>query len=183
MRLLLFAVVLMFAARASAEPQTYSFSWTGAGGYSMQGALSFDNSLLSGPIVLRDDVSCFVIEGFFDGDPIGRWGLGMLTPETSWRLHFSPVQRAFVTEGYFIDMPQAWNMNGSGTDCGEGGFGFNLGNIGQDLCLSNVMVEESRISPYEDFPATLDPDFVFPEDACRGVMILSQHVTTGAGAG
>ena len=66
---------------------------------------------------------------------------------------------------------------------GEGGFGFNLGNIGQDLCLSNVMVEESRISPYEDFPATLDPEFVFPADACRGVMILSQLEVPVADAG
>jgi hypothetical protein len=64
-------------------------------------------------------------------------------------------------------------MNGAGDDCGIGGFGFNLGNLGQDFCLDNRTVVASRIAPEIPFPATRDDGYVFPRGACTGPDLLS----------
>ncbi|MFW2541265.1 hypothetical protein ACN2XU_01390 [Primorskyibacter sp. 2E107] len=170
----LFACLLLVLAAlpAAADPVTYRFSWKGAEGYSMTGAMSFDSALLDARVVREGDVSCFHIDGFFDGEPIGRWALTMLNERTSWRLHFIPREAAFVVEGRGIPMPQAWNMNGAGDDCGEGGFGFNLGNLGQDFCRNDEPLFASRIDPYTPFPAVRDDSYQFPPDACPGPPVL-----------
>ncbi|WGW05292.1 hypothetical protein [Tropicibacter oceani] len=170
-----FALVstLLAAAPTWAEPVTYRFVWTGAQGYSMTGAMSFDSAFLTRDMVREGDLSCFHITGFFEGQQIGRWALTMLNEDTSWRLHFVPRESAFVVEGRGIPMAQAWNMNGAGDDCGEGGFGFNLGNLGQDFCRNDEPLFASRIDPFTPFPAVRDDDYVFPAGACNGPAMLS----------
>ncbi len=164
---------LLPAPAAWSETATYRFVWQGDNGYAMTGALAFDASRVPGRFVREADAMCFVIEGTLEGEPIGRWALGMLNEQTSWRLFFDPVLSAFLVEGQGIRMPQAWNMNGAGDDCGIGGFGFNLGNLGQDFCRDNRVIVESRVDPYAPFPAVRDDGFRFPTDACKGPDLLS----------
>lgn len=152
-----------------ASETTFRFEWQGEGGYSMQGALAFPDDLW---LVRERDVTCFVIEGFHDGRQIGRWDLSMKTAWSIWRLHFNAQQGAFFVEGEGAQMPQAWNMAGDGSGCGQGGFGFNLGNVAQDICLDDKVVLASQKDPFAPFPAVRDPNYVFPPGACGGELLL-----------
>ncbi len=173
LRLAIFLAALTAAAGPSAaQNATYRFEWTGSGGYSMRGALSFPAALVGERLVLEDDLECFAIEGYRDGQILGRWALGMLTEETTWTLSFDPAASAFVVWGPFAPMPQAWNMDGFGDNCGEGGFGFNIGNAAQDLCLDGALLRESQVEPSRPFPAERDDDYVLAGDACRGEVLM-----------
>ncbi len=158
---------------AAAGDVTYSFDWQGAGGYRMRGAMSFDSALQGAPEIHAPDLTCFFIEGTHDSAPIGRWALGMLTERTTWALTFLPRAGAFAVYGPQHPMPQAWNMDGFGTDCGAGGFGFNIGDAAQDLCVDGRLVIGSQVAPDRPFPAAPDPDVRFPPDACMGPDLLS----------
>ncbi|MAM62675.1 MAG: hypothetical protein CMH11_14430 [Maritimibacter sp.] len=172
------AFAATFSAPAQGQDVAYSFTWEGAGGYVMQGGIAFDSDRPGGRLVRENDVQCFVIEGFRNGEPIGRWALGQLTEETTWTLTFSPAQSAFVVYGPMADMPQAWNMNGFGENCGDPGFGFNIGNFAQDLCVDGELARDSQIAPARPFPATRDDGYVFPSDGCRSALMLS-HLDNG----
>ena len=145
--------------------QSWAFAWQGAGGYEMRGALRFD-AAQAGRIVRETDLSCFVIEGTRDGDPVGRWALTMLGVDTTWRLHFDAQAGVFLVEGDGAWMPQAWNMDGTGDDCGPGGFGFNIGNYAQDLCIDDTLIVASQVDPFTPFPAARNDGYTFPRDAC-----------------
>ena len=170
------AAMLALAAPAWSETASWRFVWEGANGYSMTGAMAFEAGLIGAGLVQEEDVICFVIEGFHEGVSVGRWALTGLNEETTWRLHFDPVQSRFIHDGEGIPMPQAWNMNGAGTDCGDPGFGFNLGNLGQDFCRNNAFILESRVPPPKPFPAVRDDTVRFPADACIGPDLLSRLV-------
>ncbi|SDI98484.1 hypothetical protein [Salipiger marinus] len=163
---------LALAGAAHAQNLTWRFDWQGGGGYSLRGALAFDAAMAERDVVVAEDVDCFVIEGFRDGAPIGRWALGMLTEDTTWRLTFHPQRDAFAVYGPDALMPQAWNMDGFGTDCGAGGFGFNIGNAAQDLCLDGRLLQMSQVAPDRPFPAQRDDAYRFPSDACRAPMLM-----------
>ncbi|MBT53395.1 MAG: hypothetical protein CMF72_08355 [Mameliella sp.] len=160
------------AGGAVADPVTYAFEWAGGGGYAIKGALQFDDAAYTGRFVREQDLSCFVIEGSKDGEDVGRWALTMLNEQTSWRMHFDPVLGRFLVEGEGVWMPQAWNMNGEGIDCGEGGFGFNIGNAAQDICVDNQLIFESQVTPEEPFLAARMDEFEFPRDACIAPPLL-----------
>ncbi len=151
----------------------WRFAWEGANGFAMTGAMAYVETERNASLVREWDVTCFVIEGTRNGAPVGRWALGMKGPETSWRLFFLPEKGAFVHDGLGVTMPQAWNMNGAGNNCGEGGFGFNIGNLGQDMCLDNRPQWDSQIAPRTPFPAQRDDSVSFPSDACLGPVLLS----------
>ncbi len=176
MRYGLVAGVCAFAlsGAAWAGDVTYRFEWQGAGGYLMQGALSFDDALMSRQLIVEEDIACFVIDGYKDAEPVGRWALGMRTEETTWQLTFDPVLEELVVWSVDFPMPQAWNMNGAGTNCGEGGFGFNIGNAAQDLCLDGKLLRDSQIDPSRPMPTLRDDNYTFPSDACAGVMLMGR---------
>lgn len=164
---------LIFAVPAMAEPVTYSFVWKGAGGYEMRGALRFEANRADW-LVRETDLSCFVIEGSLEGAPVGRWALTQLEVDTTWRLHFDAEAGAFLVEGDGVWMPQAWNMDGAGMNCGADGFGFNIGNAAQDLCVDNTLIVESQVDPFRPFPALPVDSYDFPDDACYAPPLLSQ---------
>jgi len=151
----------------------YGFEWSGGGGYGLRGGMAFDAALVREGLVTHDDVTCFEIEGVKNGAVIGRWALGMRGLETTWRLHFSPRASAFFVEGQLIGMPQAWNMDGYGENCGAGGFGFNIGNYAQDICLDGALIVDSQVPPEQPFVAQRNDGYVFGADACLGPMMLS----------
>jgi len=159
---------------AFAEPVRYTFVWPGEGGYLMRGALAFDTGAARDGIIAADAVDCFVIEGFRGRQRVGRWALSMLTEQTTWTLAFDVEAEAFVVFGGGDPMPQAWNMDGGGFNCGMGGFGFNIGNAAQDLCADGQLLFDSQVDPARPFPATEAPDYQFPADACHGPTLISR---------
>ena len=161
------------AGAAGAEEARYRFEWQGEGGYVMRGAMSFDAALLGSSIVTASALSCFFMGGSRGGEPVGRWALAMLNEETSWVLTFLPQSSEFAVFGEGAEMPQAWNMDGFGTDCGAGGFGFNIGNAAQDLCIDGRLILESQVPPERPFPALRDDSLSFPPDACMGPLMMS----------
>lgn len=156
-----------------AEEARYRFEWQGGGGYVMRGGMSFDAALQDDGVVTGSDLTCFFIEGSRNGDPVGRWALSMLNEETSWMLTFLPKRSEFAVFSEGTPMPQAWNMNGVGNDCGAGGFGFNIGNAAQDLCIDGTLIFESQVPPGRPFPAMRDDSLSFPSDACQAPMLMS----------
>lgn len=156
-----------------AEEARFRFEWQGGGGYVMRGAMSFDAGLLDGSIVTGGELTCFYIEGRRDGAPVGRWALSMLDEETSWVLTFLPQSSEFAVFDDGALMPQAWNMDGLGRDCGPGGFGFNIGNAAQDLCIDGTLIVASQVEPTRPFPALRDDTLSFPPDACMGPLMMS----------
>ncbi len=183
LHLLAGALLALAPVAAAGESAAYRFEWQGGGDWTMRGALSFDAALLDGAWVLEDEVQCFFIEGYQDDVPMGRWALGLLTEETTWTLTFDPAAGHFVIYSIDAFMPQAWNMDGAGTDCGDPGFGFNIGNAAQDLCVDGELVVASQVAPDLPFPALRDDSVEFPADACRGHALLSRlDPVTGTGA-
>lgn len=171
MRVICLALLL---SAQGAIADTYRFTWYGGGGYTMSGAVAFAASGGKG-LLTEDDVQCFEITGFRNGQQVGRWALAQLTPTTDWTLLFDPTGPRFVvSDGTGPSMPQAWNMNGLGVNCGPGGFGFNLGNAAQDICLNDRLVIESQIASATPLPAMPAPDHVFSQDACRGGVVVSR---------
>lgn len=163
--------VVCLASMAQAQEATYRFSWQGGNGYTFEGALSFD-AQRAGPIVRETDVTCFEVFGYRNEASIGEWNLSMLDGETTWRLHFLASESRFFVEGEDIWMPQAWNMRGDGRGCGPDGFGFNLGNIAQDICIDDQVVIASQVSPFQAFPAERDDAYRFGPNACHGPLLL-----------
>lgn len=177
---LLFCLLFGLASMAQGQEVTYRFSWQGGNGYSLSGALSFDPGR-SGPLVRETDVTCFEIFGFHAQEPLGQWNLSMLGSETPWRLHFLPGESRFMVEGEEIWMPQAWNMRGDGRGCGPDGFGFNLGNIAQDVCVDDAVIVASQVDPFQPFPALRDDAYRFGPKACHAPLLLGS-LRAGPGA-
>ena len=180
MKALTFVAALgLMTAGAAAEPRTYVFTWAGAGGYTMSGAIAFDSAAAEGGLIFETAVDCFEITGFQDGAPVGRWALKQVTDETTWTLTFDITAEAFVVYGENAFMPQAWNMDGYGENCGPDGFGFNIGNAAQDLCLDGQLVFESQVDPSQPFPAERVETYAFSSDACLGPELISRAVLSG----
>lgn len=171
---------VLSAGAAAAELSAWRFTWKGSGGYRIEGRLAFDARHLSAPTVTERDIACFVIEGFRGDMPVGRWALGQLRPETTWTLTFDPQAGALVVFGPGTPMPQAWNMDGYGRNCGAGGFGFNIGNAAQDICIDGRLIVESQVTPSQPLPARPAPEAGFPPDACAGPLLLGARPLAGA---
>lgn len=139
----------------------YYFCWLGANGYTMTGQMTIDPVALNKPVVTQDDVTLFKIAGYLEGTLLGKWDMATRAPDTSWLLNFDPARRAFMTPGDVgLGVSQAWNANGDADDCGNPGFGFNLGDYAQDFCLNGVWVEDSGMPPETVFlvsPTPVDP--------------------------
>ena len=156
MRLMLSSSALVLALTTAAVPADtarFQFCWVGEGGYTMRGMIGFPSDLLGTGIITQAQVTEFRIVGFRDDLPVGSWSLDQLTPTTSWELYFDTRTLEFPTGGYSLEQSyQQWNANGEVNDCGPGGFGFNGGNLYQDVCIDNTWVTESSIEPATPFP-------------------------------
>jgi len=174
MRCVVFMACL-WAQAALADTAAYKFTWVGNGGYELRGIMAFDAALLSVSRVYETDVSCFEITGFKDEVQVGRWALGMLTPETTWTMTFDTSSQEFVVYSPETPMPQAWNMNGGGYNCGAPGFGFNIGSAAQDICVDGDLKFDSQVAPPRPFPAMPELAPKFSQDACRPEVLLGMR--------
>jgi len=130
----------------------FYFCWEGANGYTMTGQMSLNAVALNKPIVTQEDVILFKIAGYKDGSLLGKWDAATREPDDPWLLIFDPANNRFPTPGELnMGVTQAWNAGGTAEDCGNPGFGFNLGNFAQDFCLNGVWVEESGMPPETPF--------------------------------
>ena len=139
-------IALALAATLAAAPLSAAevfICWIGNGGYTMNGRMEYPDSL-QGRIVRQDDVTAFEITGYFEGRRIGHWSMADLTPETSWLVQYDSQGGYFPLVGA-DGLYQMWNANGFVDDCGVGGFGFNSGNGGQDVCIDNTYIASSTI--------------------------------------
>ena len=151
MRLLSFFLALFATGPATAAQ--FQFCWIGASGYTMRGVIGFPDELLGTGIITQDDVTEFVIIGYLNDVYVGSWSLEQLKPTTSWELYFDTITLEFPTGGSTVAQSyQQWNANGSVNDCGAGGFGFNGGNLYQDVCIDNTWITDSSIEPATPFP-------------------------------
>ena len=147
------APILLLAHPAQAV--THAFCWTGALDYRVEGTITYPDALAGG-LVTEAEVTGFRIVGWRGGDRLGAWSLEERTPETSFTLVFDAETLAFRMGGDPSGGTyQEWNADGTATDCGDPGFGFNGGNRAQDLCVDGIFVEESGVSP--DTPLAVSP--------------------------
>lgn len=153
-------VLLLLTLALPAQAETHVFCWMGANGYRIEGSLTYPDGTTGR--ITEDDVTAFAIAGFRDDAFLGRWSLDDLTPQTSWTLSFDTDRLAFRMGGFRQnDTYQEWNADGTATDCGNPGFGFNGGNQAQDVCVDGVFIAESGIPP--DTPLRIGPD---PSNPC-----------------
>jgi len=164
------SLACLLLATTPAQAAKFQFCWIGNSGYTMRGSISFPDALLGSGIITQDDVTGFSIYGFLDNFPIGSWTLDQRTTQTTWELYFDTTALEFPMGGIALDQSyQAWNANGDVNDCGAGGFGFNGGNWAQDVCIDNLWIEDSSITPDTPLPA-------YPEGVavhCEAVLNLS----------
>ncbi|MEM8537389.1 MAG: hypothetical protein AAGF56_05955 [Pseudomonadota bacterium] len=155
-----FAFAFSLAATPASAVDFY-FCWLGSNGYTMTGQMTIDPAALNQPVVTEDGVVEFRIAGYLEGRLLGKWDMATRDADDTWILNYDPARGAFMTPGDLgLSVSQAWNANGNANDCGNPGFGFNLGNYAQDFCLNGVWVEESGTPPETDFlvsPTPVDP--------------------------
>ena len=156
--------VLVIAALAAspAGAVEVQFCWLGAAGYSLAGTMAFPDTLATADRITEADVTGFTMTGYRDGVPVGSWSLAQLSDQTSWNVNFLPREMRFATGGFSDTASgQQWNADGSATNCGNPGLGFNAGGGAQDLCLDGVFVVESGVAPETPllaYPAGSAPD-------------------------
>jgi hypothetical protein len=154
-------VVAVCLVANSAHAADFYFCWQGSNGYSMTGQMTINPTALNKPVVTQNDVILFKIAGYQDAQLLGKWDMESLQDTTSWILNYDPGRSVFMTPGEMgLGVSQAWNAGGTATDCGDPGFGFNLGNYAQDFCLNGTWVEESGMPPETPFlvsPVPVDP--------------------------
>ena len=172
-------VAALFCAEA-AQAATVHFCWVGGNGHTMTGVMEFDDAALSAPMITEEEVTAFRIEGYRDGVLIGSWDMADRTATTTWYLRYLPREMRFPTNS---EVPgpfdQGWNADGTATDCGAGGFGFNAGNYAQDFCLDGVWIEASGVPPETPFLA--QPEAPSSPD-CSGPQMLSARGRPGPAA-
>lgn len=171
-------VILVLALLPSfgfAQTAIYTFKWPGSGGYNLSGAMQLDTST-GANILTQDQVMCFEIFGFQNEDRLGQWYLSDRNPATTWVLNFDLTTSEFLVfgQGENSEMPQAWNMNGAGVNCGDPGFGFNIGNAAQDICVDGELIFESQVAPSRALPAQRVDVYEFTDPGCSGPLLLSQ---------
>ena len=168
----LFLTLMLMLISSFCYAASYQFSWVGSDGYRLEGAFSIPDSLAQEKHIDERAVKCFWIAGYRSDNPVGQWNISQLTNETNWRLNFEPQSLRFRTGGHSqSQFGQEWNMNGFGTGCGEDGFGFNSGNVSQDICINNQWIKSSIISPKTSFPAIRNDQLLFEAADCISLEI------------
>ncbi|MBM7069062.1 hypothetical protein [Actibacterium sp. 188UL27-1] len=164
------ALTCALGTAVQASSVEYAFCWIGDNGYTMEGRMQFDDALLETGLISQDDITRFEIRGYRDDAPLGSWSLAQLTPETTWVLSFDTTRLEFPTGSTGNNDLQAWNADGTASNCGNPGFGFNAGNNAQDVCVNGEWRTDSmvdRFTPLQVFPAG-------SERACGDPDLLSQ---------
>lgn len=158
---------------APARAEVVWFCWQGDNGFTMTGRMEFPDALSNFAMITEAQVSAFEITGYLDGRALGSWNMADRGPDTTWYLRYFPAAMEFPVDD-MVPGPfdQGWNADGTATDCGNPGFGFNAGNLAQDFCHNGVWIEESGMPPPTPFYAMSMPPKT-PD--CSGPMMMSKR--------
>lgn len=163
-------VFALLAQVAGAE--TVHFCWQGNNGYTMTGRMEFPDTLSDAPLITEADVTTFRITGFRDGVVLGSWDMESRARSTTWYLRYLPQRMEFPVDDMLPGpFDQGWNADGTASDCGNPGFGFNAGNHAQDFCVDGAWIEDSGMPPPTPFFAMREPP---PTPDCSGPMLMSK---------
>lgn len=153
------AALLTLALAHPAHAATHSFCWIGTEDCRIEGRINYPDA--TDGIVTGDTVTGFRITGWHAGAYLGDWSLEDRRPEPSFTLRFDTRTLAFPMGGFREDGTyQAWNADGTATDCGDPGVGLNGGNRAQDVCVDGRFIEDSGIAP--DTPLAISPGGATP---------------------
>ncbi|MEO1307216.1 MAG: hypothetical protein AAFV38_04625 [Pseudomonadota bacterium] len=169
----LMLVTLASATSVQASSAEYQFCWVGSNGYYMEGWMAFDASLQGTGLITQDQITGFRIEGFHEGVSLGSWSLEGKAPDTTWILTFDTINLEFPTGSTGVSDYQAWNADGTASNCGNPGFGFNAGNNAQDVCVNGQWITDSMIDRFTPFFVRLAAD----GPACGQPELLSRNLT------
>lgn len=135
------AVVLALAgfsaAPGAACAVVYQVTWTGSAGYTLDGTMSFDDSLLGAGVIDESSVDSLAFTGFQNGAPIGSWDwiVDGLSAGANFNFNFNTVSETFVTGGHAASPGgQQWNTSLCSV---TNDFGFFSGNATQGFCLAD----------------------------------------------
>lgn len=149
------ALALGFATPAHAAPIVYDIAWTGGSGYTMTGALEFDDSLVGG-LIDETQISNLSIEVFRGGVSQGAWDLLTDGVFGDFNVNFDTVAGAFKVGGLSNGLDgQLWNVTTGGVVCPNPGVGFGSGNAGLGVCIDGSFVNASFTSDFSSLTATL----------------------------
>jgi hypothetical protein len=158
----LFGAVLLTATTAVLAPAparaiTFDIDWTGALGWTLEGAFSYSDALIGTGPITEADLTSFQIEVFLSGVSQGTWDLFVdgETPGFPVNINFDTTTEAFIVGGDTGDpQGQQWNSNGTGT-CPNPGIGFASGTLSQGVCANGgvfsggVVLDESTLTATE----------------------------------
>lgn len=115
------AAALSMLPAAQAAVVAYNFAWTGNGGYTMTGNLSFDSAAAADGAIRDGEVSSLFFEGFLNGVTMGSNSTAQ--SGAGFNFNFDPVAGQFFLGGDSGgDSGQIWNFQGTGLGFAAGSF-------------------------------------------------------------
>ena len=107
----------------------FDFTWTGTGGYSVVGVLSYSDTLIGTGPIDETGVQAFVFDVLQGGAFQGTWSKAAgIDPGFNFNFNFDTTSEAFVVGGISSGTAgQLWNSD-SGSNCAPGSVGFGSGN-------------------------------------------------------
>lgn len=148
------AAFLTLVIAGPAQAAEFAFCWKGDNGYTLAGRMTIADERISGrdtALLTEEDVIAFTITGYHQGIRVGSW-TAFETPGDTFHLRFDPEAMEFPTGGGTDDTYQAWNADGTATNCGTPGFGFNGGSNAQDVCIDGTWITASMVDRFAPFP-------------------------------
>jgi len=141
---------------AAAKAAIFDISWTGSGGYSLTGQLTFADSLLGTGVINGTQIQNLTIDVFLNGVSQGTASLASFDAAI-FNLNFNTTTDQFVVGGSATGSAgQLWNFS-STTSVGFGSGNFQQGvSIGSSTLLGPIPVGNSTLSAtLVPLPATL----------------------------
>jgi len=130
---------IAMASATIADAVTYDIGWTGNNGYTLEGRLVFDDSLIGTGAINETQIDDLFFEVFLDGVSLGSADLASFDSPTTFNLNFDTTAEQFIVGGSTgSPFGQSWNPIGSTV-------GFSSGDAGQSIFLGGSFVGDSRI--------------------------------------
>lgn len=139
----LFGAALAFTSlmATGAQAVDYKFAFTGSGGYSLAGTLSFDDALQGTGLIDETQINDLSIEVFQNGASIGTRSLsvdGLGSTASAFNVNFDTVAGQFLTGGASFSGAGQNFFSDAGNGCDT--VGFSSGGLFQGVCVNGVFV-------------------------------------------
>lgn len=147
---------------------TYDIGWTGASGYTMTGAFSFNDALIGTGPINGSQIDSLVIEVFHNGVSQGIWDLLADGITAGFNFNFDTTLERFLVGGHADSSSgQRWDtVAAAASGCKT--VGFVSGDFRQGLCIGGGFVAASYIET-TDSTLTATRRVPVPEPASIGL--------------